>query len=102
MKTNTIQRSRRLGVALGALGAATLVLSSLGWNAEASAGILGVVTVDPGAQQFIANPSPTTPQTTCTTHDDRTCIFWGICWGSCKVVCCHYSGDQYLCGESPC
>jgi hypothetical protein len=87
---------------MGTLGAVALVFSSLGGNGQANAGILTAVAVDPVAQTFIARPSPTpTTAPVCTIRDDRTCLLWW-CWGSCVKECCYYSGDQYLCGASPC
>jgi hypothetical protein len=46
-----------------------------------------------------------TPPEQCTVQDDRACLpppFDSICWGSCTRTCCHWSGDQYVCAESPC
>lgn len=51
------------------------------------------------------SPGPGTPPEVCTVRNDRTCLPWpldSICWGSCERTCCRESGDQRLCGISPC
>jgi hypothetical protein len=47
------------------------------------------------------NPQPPAPEEECRIDDDTECFLW-FCWGECTETCCHTSGDQVLCSESPC
>ena len=60
-------------------------------------------------------PGQSSSQPTCTVQDSRRCFLFGIpflpvspgtfgavCSGSCTKTCCTESGDQRLCGVSPC